>query len=603
MIRSWGRVAVAALGAGLPLGGLTAQGVAQAQPVEPPPPSVEARVWLDRGDNPVLEQGDRVRVYYRTSADGYLAIFHIDTNGQVRLLFPASPEADHFVRGGRDYRLLFPRASHWFVDEDPGKGYYFALASPTPLDFRDFRYSRVTNGWDLSFVGRTVYDDPFVAMDEYIARLIPDWEYADYALDWVEYDVGEQHDYPRFLCYDCHTFRPYSAWNPYLSACTSFRVVIYDDPWYYPVNRYRGTHVVYVRPPVWQQPRFIFKERGVNEPWTPLVQPRPSGGGPGIPGDATPRRTGSGIGSGGTVPVTSPTGRPGTVRLDPRARPSGRPAYPATRPEPSTRVPATRDPTPVRPGGTGTPSTRVPATRPGGDPGTPATRPSTRPGGDPGTPSTRPSTRPGGDPGTTGAPGTVRGMPLTRPPSTRSGTGGTTPTTARPILRRRPTGGTSGGSAEPARSGARGSVVRPPSRPSGGTVNRATPPRSSGGAAVRTPSRPSGGAVNRTPPRSSGGAAVRPPSRPSGGSVNRTPPRSSGGAVRAPARTRPPVTTRTRTPARPPTTRTRTPVRSPAASRPRTPVRSSAGSSRPPTRAPARPPVRRKPGGGGNGEA
>ncbi len=30
---------------------------------------LEARVWLDRGDQPVLQRGDRVRVYYRTSVD------------------------------------------------------------------------------------------------------------------------------------------------------------------------------------------------------------------------------------------------------------------------------------------------------------------------------------------------------------------------------------------------------------------------------------------------------------------------------------------------------------------------------------------------------
>ena len=47
---------------------------------------LEARVWLDRGDEPVLQRGDQVRVYYQTSLDAFTAIFRIDTDGAVRLL-------------------------------------------------------------------------------------------------------------------------------------------------------------------------------------------------------------------------------------------------------------------------------------------------------------------------------------------------------------------------------------------------------------------------------------------------------------------------------------------------------------------------------------
>ncbi|MDT8342468.1 MAG: DUF4384 domain-containing protein, partial [Longimicrobiales bacterium] len=253
------RVGTGLLAAGLMLSPAGTAG----QEAEYPP--MEARIWLDRGTDPRVERGDRVRVFYRAERDAFVAVFHIDTNGQVRLLLPSSPESDALVRAGRDYRLVFPRSSYWFVEDDPGVGYFFVVASPERMDFGGFPYSRLGGGWDLSAVGSTVYDDPFVAMDDFIARLIPGWEYAEYALDWVEYDVGGGHDYPRFLCYDCHGFVPYAAWNPYLSACTSFRVVIYDDPWYYPVSRYRGTRVVFTRPPVWRQPRFSFKERAFGE--------------------------------------------------------------------------------------------------------------------------------------------------------------------------------------------------------------------------------------------------------------------------------------------------------------------------------------------------
>ena len=99
---------------------------------------LEARIWFDRGDTPIVRQGDQVRIYYRASHDAYVAIFNIDTNGTSRLVFPRSPTEEHVVTGGRDYRLLFPRSPYWYVDDPPGLGYYFILASPEPFDFSGF---------------------------------------------------------------------------------------------------------------------------------------------------------------------------------------------------------------------------------------------------------------------------------------------------------------------------------------------------------------------------------------------------------------------------------------------------------------------------------
>jgi hypothetical protein len=232
---------------------------------------LEARVWLDRGADPTLRRGENARLYYSASQDAYISIFQIDTDGGVRLLFPRSPDEPHLARGGYDYRLLFTRSPFWRVDEDPGLGYFFLVASPRPFDFSAFGYSHFDRGWNLSRVGRQVYRDPHVAMDDFVAALIPDWQAVPYALDFVSYQVDARFEYPRFLCYDCHGFRPYSAWNPYLYACTNFRLVVYTDPYYYPATRYRGNRVVFVRPPSPFEPQFSFKERASNETSRPLV--------------------------------------------------------------------------------------------------------------------------------------------------------------------------------------------------------------------------------------------------------------------------------------------------------------------------------------------
>jgi hypothetical protein len=251
----------------------------------------EPRIWLDRGTDPVLEPGDRVRIYYRTPADAYVAILQIDTDGTTRMLYPRSPTESHYARADRDYRLLFPRSAYWNVDDRPGVGYFFVVTSVTPFDLSDFRYSYNDGGWDLSTVGSTVYSDPYLAMDDCVARLVPDWDDVDYGLDFISYSVGGAHEYPRFLCYQCHGFRPYSTWNPYgYNTCVDFRVVVYDDPHYYPSRRYRADRVVIVGPRNPTRPRFEFKERAPGEPvrlssWCgdskeTIHLPSPTGAGP-----------------------------------------------------------------------------------------------------------------------------------------------------------------------------------------------------------------------------------------------------------------------------------------------------------------------------------
>ena len=285
----------------------------QAQQVQEP------RIWLDRGVDPVLEAGDRVRIYYRTNADAYVAILQIDTDGTTRMLYPRSPTENHYARADRDYRLLFPRSAYWNVDDRPGVGYFFVVTSPTPFDLSEFGYSYYDGGWDLSAVGSTVYSDPYVAMDDYVARLVPDWEYVDYGLDFLSYNVGSAHEFPRFLCYQCHGFRPYSTWNPYRYACVDFRVVVYDDPYFYPSYRYRTNRVVMVGPRSPTSPRFGFKERAAGDPGTPVTVVR-QGRSDDPPPLADRPRTGPRAGRArvASPPVVPP---PTTIR---RRTPSGR---------------------------------------------------------------------------------------------------------------------------------------------------------------------------------------------------------------------------------------------------------------------------------------
>ena len=92
-----------------PQGVAGAISAAAVQQIEP----LEVRLWFDRGEEPILDRGDRVRVYYRVSSNSFVAIFQIDTDGLVRMVYPRSPADNYYVQGTRDFRRVYPRSSTW----------------------------------------------------------------------------------------------------------------------------------------------------------------------------------------------------------------------------------------------------------------------------------------------------------------------------------------------------------------------------------------------------------------------------------------------------------------------------------------------------------
>src|SRR5437762_13224684 len=232
-------------------------------------PRVE--VWTAKGDNPFF-RGDGARVYLRADQDAYVTLFRVDTDGRVRVLFPRNPWEDNFVRGGQEFEVQSYSSSYAFsVDDYPGVGYLFAVAAADP-----FVYDPIETGdhWDYRVIadGR-VRGDPYVALTDLAGRILPandsDWDY-----DMVPYYVERHYDYPRFLCYDCHAYAIWSSWDPYAYSCVRFRIVVFDDPYYYPYRYYGGTRVVFTRP-LRPQPRFVFKDRQGSSLFVTRVPQRP----------------------------------------------------------------------------------------------------------------------------------------------------------------------------------------------------------------------------------------------------------------------------------------------------------------------------------------
>jgi hypothetical protein len=158
-----------------------------------------AWIWLDVGVDPVLQPGDEVRVYFRSASDAFAAVFHLDTTGRLRLVFPEGADATGVVHGNRDYRLLHSGDPLWKVNEPPGTGHFFLLAAAEPLDLSAASFADAP--------ARGLPD----AMDEVVEALLPEWERAGFHLTFLSYHVGDAAARSHRICYDCETAVPGAA--------------------------------------------------------------------------------------------------------------------------------------------------------------------------------------------------------------------------------------------------------------------------------------------------------------------------------------------------------------------------------------------------------
>ncbi|MBA3319269.1 MAG: DUF4384 domain-containing protein [Gemmatimonadales bacterium] len=250
-------------------------------------------VWADQDDP--YRRGQAARVYLGAERPAHVAVFRVDTDGRLTVLFPREPWGETYVRQARELEVTGGRGGRSFiVDDYPGVGYLFAIASAHPFDFEDIARG---DYWDYRLIeGGRIRGDPYVVLTDLAARIAPG---GDYDYDISPYYVERRYDYPRFVCYDCHAYAKYDEWDPYRQACARFRVVIYDDPRFYPYRSGEGRNVVMSRP-VRPGPRFVFRDADPRRHYVTRVrgsEPAERRGG----GDAA--RTSQDVGGRGSVPA------------------------------------------------------------------------------------------------------------------------------------------------------------------------------------------------------------------------------------------------------------------------------------------------------------
>lgn len=246
-----------------------------------------AQIWVEN-DRDYFRRGERLRVAFSTSADSYVAVVHVDPDGNMDFLFPVSPWDEQFVRAGRTYSLPYGGASHGLtVRGRGGIGYLYIIASPAPLNYGSFRAGGGSRGWDWSYAGRTVTGDPFWAMEQVTRMLIPDWGRVPFVVDYYGYHVDGPQRYPAYACSSWGSRDSYGygwgrndAWGSSFSSCDRLELFLRDNPYYFDTRRYSGDRRRLYSSYRESDPRHLYKEpagqvgnRGGGQVRQPAVMP------------------------------------------------------------------------------------------------------------------------------------------------------------------------------------------------------------------------------------------------------------------------------------------------------------------------------------------
>ncbi len=236
---------------------------ADASALRVPPGGVRVELWSDPEPGSIVYPGQLARVYFRANTDCYVTLIAVDTEGRVRLLFPAGRD-DGWVRGGRTYRLPATRGERIVFEGPTGIEYMYALASLEPTRHRYPMWLVDGRVWDPDpwyldddyhlYNYGLVIGDPFYQIHQFCRALVPNPDWIDtYSTAFISFYVGRRVHYPRYVCSDCH----WGGWiDPYARTCRAVAIHVGDI-------RYRG----------WIDFRVVFAPRytyRVSYAWRPL---------------------------------------------------------------------------------------------------------------------------------------------------------------------------------------------------------------------------------------------------------------------------------------------------------------------------------------------
>ncbi len=179
---------------------------------------VDVSLRLIGGRGAVLMPGRDINLTFQTSADAYVIIYNIDSEGYVHLLYPADGQPK--MISGRKVHFLPEQGAGitWEVGRDTGIEYIHAIAvnDPSRID-RDELYYLAQNSTMPEEKRLRIDMDPFLAFNMIDEELITDAERMTPATDYTYFYINQKVDYPGYLCYKCHS--PSKIPDPYAMEC------------------------------------------------------------------------------------------------------------------------------------------------------------------------------------------------------------------------------------------------------------------------------------------------------------------------------------------------------------------------------------------------
>ncbi len=171
-------------------------------------------LWIDHEDG-IYYEGESISIYFQASHDCYVAIYSIDTRGELNLLYPTERWHDGQIRAGEVYTLPHPSADFNLVVNGPeGIEHIQAVASRDRMDIPDWSYRspEYYNANDdvddfIDYVNQRyfgcrwdpcerVYSRASIYVKEpqnyYKPVYVPTnwWDYPDYTTVYVDYPFG-----------------------------------------------------------------------------------------------------------------------------------------------------------------------------------------------------------------------------------------------------------------------------------------------------------------------------------------------------------------------------------------------------------------------------
>lgn len=197
------------------------------------PDLVRPNVVLSVVGNPMLRRGNHVRLLVRTDRDAYLTLYRVNTDGRISMVYPASPDSQPawtpmVSRGVGDPSGSLENNT-FTIDEYPGVGYVFVIASPVPFDYTTMRDSA---GWNLDGLieGSRVPEDADAMIADIAVATLPDT--VPFSYDEQRYlVVATPPPIVALPCLGCFPFAGHPFLIPVREWCATFAEAPVPNPW------------------------------------------------------------------------------------------------------------------------------------------------------------------------------------------------------------------------------------------------------------------------------------------------------------------------------------------------------------------------------------